>query len=146
MLDVGAGRMCKLSTALSKYGLKMHAIDPKIRLYKSELKQRSIQTISTQKFVCDDYARNGKGTDISGYDLILGLEPCDATEHIIRQCLKYDKPFDVLLCASPHDGLNGQKFKTYHDWFEHLNNISSEVNVSKWGNNYYASNTHEREM
>lgn len=43
ILDVGAGRMCKLSEALSKYGNAMYAIDPKIRLTPSEAVARGIR-------------------------------------------------------------------------------------------------------
>lgn len=136
VLDVGAGRMCNLSTALGKRGFKTTAIDPKIRLKDNEIKQRKIQKIIKQPFYCDEY---GKGTNISNFDLIVGLEPCDATEHIIRQSLKYEKPFEISLCYQAHDGLNGQKFATPEDWYEHLQQISNEINIQKNTDDYIVS-------
>lgn len=141
ILDVGAGRMCKLSESLAKLGNTLYAIDPKIRLSETEAKKIGIRGIKTQNFVCDEFSKNGKGTNIQNYDYIFGLEPCDATEHIIRQGLKYDKPFDVLLCGAPHKALNGKMFSTYSEWYEYLDSISSEVEVKKFGSSYYASNS-----
>lgn len=139
VLDVGAGRMCKLSQALVKYGNEMYAIDPNIRLLQLEARKMGI-AIKKDKFACDEYAKRRMGTLVDRYDHIIGLEPCDATEHIIRQSLKYDKPFDILLCATPHDSLNGKKFNSYEEWYVHLVKISSEVNINKIGSSYYASN------
>ena len=42
VLDVGAGRMCRLSQMLTKYGNEMYAIDSKIRLLPSEAKKMGI--------------------------------------------------------------------------------------------------------
>ena len=139
VLDVGAGRMCKMSEILTKYGNRMYALDPNIRLTRGEAAMKNF-SIKNAKFCCDDYANHHKGTLVDRYDHIIGLEPCDATEHIIRQGLKYDKPFDILLCASPHNGLNRQKFDNYIDWYCYLNSISKEVNITKVGGSYYASN------
>ena len=139
ILDVGAGRMCKLSEALTRYGNIMYAIDPNIRLEREETFFKNL-AIKKDKFYCDEYAKHGKGTLIDRYDHIVGLEPCDATEHIIRQGLKYDKPFDIMLCAAPHKALNGRKFESYVDWYLYLSSISSEIDISKVGESYYASN------
>lgn len=144
ILDVGAGRMCKLSEALAKYGNTLYAIDPNIRLSQNEAKKLGIKSIKTQRFICDDFAKGGKGTPVKEMDFIFGLEPCDATEHIIRQGLRYDKPFDVFLCGAPHDALNGRKFRTYEDWYKYLESISSEVDISRFGSVYVASNTKQQ--
>ncbi len=136
VLDVGAGRMCHLSTELGRRGFKVTAMDPKIRLRDNEIKPRKIQSIIKQPFYCDEY---GKGTDISNFDLVVGIEPCSATEHIIRQSLKYEKPFEVSLCYQAHDALNGQKFKTPEDWYKYLQQISNEINILKTSEDYIAS-------
>lgn len=146
ILDVGAGRMCKLSEALAKYGNSLSAIDPNIRLSKVEANKLGIKSVSTQKFLCDEFAKKGTGTPIYNYDYIFGLEPCDATEHIIRQGLKYDKPFDIFLCVAPHNSLNGKTFDSYEKWYEYLSSISSEVNISKFESTYVASNTSSPEI
>ena len=145
-MDVGAGRMCKLSSVLAKCGYKMYAIDPNIRLLPKEAGKLKISSMLKNKFVCDELALNGKGTNIQNYDLIVGLEPCDATEHVIRQAIKFNKPFEILLCASQHDGLDGTKFKTYLEWYEHLKGISSEVKITRKKNSYFASNVSEKEF
>ena len=146
ILDVGAGRMCKLSNVLAKYGYKMYAIDPNIRLSPQEASKQKIGSISKKLFLCDDFTPSGKGTNIQNYDLIVGLEPCDATEHIIRQAIKYDKPFEVLLCAAEHPALDGTTFKNYLEWYEHLKSISPEVKITQKNKSFFASNTNEREF
>ena len=146
IMDVGAGRMCKLSSVLAKCGYRMYAIDPNIRLTPKEANKLKIASISKNKFLCDEFSRTGKGTNVQNCDLIVGLEPCDATEHIIRQALKYDKPFEILLCAAQHDGLDGTKFKTYLEWYEHLKGISSEVKITKKKSSFYASNIAEKDF
>ena len=145
VLDVGAGRLCKLSRELTRLGFQTTAIDPNIRISASEAKAFKLKAVKTSKFFCDEFAKNGRGFDVSSFDLIVGLEPCDATEHIVRQSLKYDKPFDVLLCAAPHDALSGENFKTYEEWYDHLRKISSEIEISKKGSSYFATNV-EREF
>ena len=137
VLDVGAGRVCKTSTALGNLGYSVTAIDPNIRLETKELKERKIKSIIKRPFVCDEYS-NGNGTNITRYDLIVGLEPCEASEHIIRQSIKYDKPFDVTLCYQEHRALDGSKFRTPEEWYEHLAKISSEVCIEKVGSMYHA--------
>lgn len=139
ILDVGAGRMCKLSKALAKYGNTLYAIDPQIRLSQEETKESGIR-IYKENFICDRYAKSKQGTNVKKYDYIFGIEPCDATEHIIRQGLKYDKPFDVSLCAAPHRALNGKTFRNYEEWYEYLLSISKEVDIKKYDNSYYATN------
>lgn len=140
ILDVGAGRMCKLSQALARYGNTMYAIDPNIRLLPDEVRKMGIKSIKKELFICDEFAKNGIGTNVRNIDYIFGVEPCDATEHIIRQGLKYDKPFDILLCAAPHKSLDGKIFESYEKWYEYLNSISSEVQIKKFKTSYYASN------
>lgn len=151
VMDVGAGRMCRLSTLLAKNGAKMYAIDPNIRLSDEEAYGLGISQISTRTFVCDwALGRDGKGTNVRPMDVLVGLEPCDATEHIIRQGLKYDKPLDVLLCAAPHNSIDGRQFRTYEEWYEYLLSISSELDINQIGSSFIISNDPqmviEREM
>ena len=141
IFDVGAGRMCRLSRSLARLGCEMYAIDPKIRINNREAARWNIKSIEKKLFLCDEFAAGGCGTNIENFDLLVGLEPCDATEHIIRQCLKYDKHFEILLCAAAHDALSGRKFKGYEDWYKYLKSISSEVKIEKKDSSYYASNS-----
>ena len=139
ILDVGAGRICSLSKGLSEVGGRVTAIDTNIRLSNEELRKLKIASIK-KLFWCDEYSKNGIGTNIEKFDLVVGLEPCDATEHIIRQSLKYDKPFDVYLCGAPHKGLNGENFSTYKDWYNHLESISNDVLIIEHDGGFIATN------
>lgn len=144
ILDVGAGRICALSKILAEDGAKITAMDTNIRLSNVDLKRLKIKAIKSL-FRCDEYSKNGVGTDIKNFDLIVGLEPCDATEHIIRQALKYDKPFDLSLCVAPHKGLNGLTFGSFEEWYNYLKSISKEVSIFKRGNNFIATNSESLE-
>lgn len=140
ILDVGAGRICALSKAIAGQGGQVTAMDLNIRLSNEVLRKLKI-TVVKKLFRCDEYSKNGVGTNIDNFDLIVGLEPCDATEHIIRQSLKYDKPFDVNLCAAPHRSLNGKTFRSYKEWYNHLTNISKEVSIIENDCGFIATNS-----
>lgn len=139
VLDVGAGRVCALSNVLAKKGAKVTAMDTNIRQDSKILQKVKITGIK-KLFVCDEFSKTGTGTNIQRFDLIVGQEPCDATEHIIRQALKYNKPFDISLCASPHKSLDGRTFETYEQWYEHLAGISNEVSITKKDCGFVATN------
>lgn len=139
ILDVGAGRICALSKLIAQYGGKVTAMDTNIRLSNQALKQLQITAIK-KTFRCDEQDKNGIGTSIDKFDLVVGLEPCDATEHIIRQSLKYNKPFDICLCAAPHKSLNGQCFKTYTEWYNYLKSISQELSIIEDDCGFIATN------
>lgn len=140
VLDVGAGRLCHLSKNLADVGYQVFAIDPNIRISNKEAELMKIKHITKLKFVCDKFAETGKGTDITDYDFLIGLEPCDATEHIIHQGLKHDKPFDVQLCYAPHNALDGRKFKSVWQWYEYLQSISKEINIINHHGTFVATN------
>lgn len=127
VLDVGAGRVCKLSEYLVSKGYEVTAIDPNIRLLPNEAKKKKIK-VAKGLFTCDSEKK--KGTDITKYDLVVGLEPCDATEHILRQCIRYNKPSSVLLCATAHDAIDGTKFENMQAWYDYLNKLSPTTNIS----------------
>lgn len=145
ILDVGAGRICALSKVISEKGGKVTAMDLNIRLNNESLRKLKITPVK-KLFRCDEYSKNGVGTNIDNFDLIIGLEPCDATEHIIRQSLKYDKPFDVNLCVAPHKSLNGKTFRSYKEWYNYLTNISKEVHIIENNCGFIATNSKSIEL
>ena len=145
VLDVGSGRICSLARCIAEQGGKVTAMDINIRLTNQVLRKSKIMT-SRKLFRCDEYSKNGVGTNIDNFDLIVGLEPCDATEHIIRQSLTYDKPFDVNLCGAPHKSLTGETFRTYEEWYNHLSNISNEVYIIKNDCGFVATNNKNLEL
>lgn len=140
ILDVGAGRMCHLSQRLARSKFDMTAIDPNIRLTEEETQKANIQVFKN-KFYCDEFAsKDILSTDISKYDLLVGLEPCDATEHIIRQSLKYDKPFEISLCAAPHKTLTGEMPNNYELWYKYLKGISTDISINEKNDSFIATN------
>lgn len=142
ILDVGAGRVCSLSRAIANKGANVTAMDTNIRISNQHLKKAKIITIK-KLFCCDEFSKNGVGTDIAKFNIIVGLEPCDATEHIIRQSLKYNKPFEINLCAAPHKGLNGETFRTYKQWYDYLLKISKEILIIENDCGFIATNNEE---
>lgn len=143
ILDVGAGTMCHLADALCQKGYNVSAIDPNIKLSEEELKRYKFLAIKN-KFICDYSAGEGKGTDISKYNLLVGLRPCEATEHIIRQSLEYDKEFKIILCHCPAPNLeDGNKYVLSDDWFKYLSKISNKFDIQKVQNRYIASNSNK---
>lgn len=141
IMDVGSGRLCKLSQSLSKfYGDKMIAIDPNIRLTKFQAKNMGGFEIRKENFCCDEYSKTGNGTDIKEMDYLFGVHPSEATEHIIRQSLKYDKPFEIMLDDIPQKSLTGKEFVDCGYWYEYLMSISKEVKIKPHGDSFFATN------
>lgn len=112
VLEVGCGRTAKLSKLLS-YDFRMTAIDPKLAI-------KGLLNFAHIKGFFDE------NMPIDRFDLIIGLEPCEATEHIVRACVKARKEFVVVLCGVPHDAINGKTFDDVHDWYEYLVSIDRD--------------------
>jgi len=116
ILEVGCGRTARLSRFLSEKGFNMTAIDPQLNSI-----QEGIISIK------DTFSQN---SDIRMYDYVIGQEPCEATEHIVRACTAQKIPFLISLCGTPHKLISGQMPKNYEDWYNHLINISpSEIKL-----------------
>ena len=126
VLDVGAGKHCPLSEILATRGYLVKSIDPEILLNDNSAVQKGF-IIEKGLFLCDEFAPDGIGTNISDFDLIVAMQPCQATEHIIRQCTKYNKPFVIKLCADSHPCLSGEENATFKQWFSHLESIGETV-------------------
>lgn len=106
VLDVGCGPLADLSLELKKIGYDVTSIDPRV------------QEIKELKIIKELF--NYQTTEVANYDLIVGLEPCDATEHIIRSAISNNKNFAVSLCAAAHQGIDGQTFDSYKEWYDYL--------------------------
>ena len=70
-----------------------------------------------------------KKTSILDFDLIVGLEPCDATEHIIRSSMEHSISFAISLCAVEHDGIDGHKFANKEEWYKYLLSLTDEKGI-----------------
>lgn len=120
LLEVGCGRLGRLSKLLAKEGFLMTGIDPKL-----EVSSTDTIRFYKQKFDC-------KTAILDDYDYVIAQEPCDATEHIIRACLNQNKPFMISLCGSPHKLISGENPKDVYDWFDCLVNIAPDKLVFRW--------------
>ena len=115
ILEVGCGRTGRLSRMLSEEGFIMTGIDPILELQGTE----NISFIK-DKF---DY----KKTNISKYSYVVAQEPCDATEHIVRACVKQGVPFTISLCGVPHKLISGKMPRDVDEWYNYLLNISNYI-------------------
>lgn len=122
VLEVGSGRTCRLSRILEEKGFSMTCIDPKIDLeFVSEKNPKIIL----------DKSKFNQNYDLKDFDYVIAQEPCDATEHIIRACVKQNKPFIMTLCGVPHDSISGKQVKNVYDWWEYLTNISDTIRLRR---------------
>lgn len=117
ILEVGCGHKYKLSRILEHKRFDMTCIDPKVELPTEK------SNIIVKKEVFD------YNYDLSGYDFVIAQEPCDATEHIVRACVKQEKPFIIALCGVPHKLISGQEMEDVMDWYEYLLNISENNEI-----------------
>lgn len=114
ILEVGGGRTARLSRMLSEKGFEMTCIDPKLEI----INDSNVQFIKEQF----DYRK----FDLSTYDYVVAQEPCDATEHVVRACIKEQKPFIMTLCGVPHKLISGKQHKDVYEWYDYLVNIAKE--------------------
>lgn len=114
ILEVGGGRTGRLSRILSEEGFIMTCMDPKLEMESTE----------NVEFIKGVF--NYKRTDLSNYDYVIAQEPCEATEHIIRACVKQKKPFIIIPCGVPHKLISGKTPKDVNEWYEYLINIDSK--------------------
>ena len=134
MLEVGCGAG-DLSKLLTELGYEVTALD---YVKYNDLDKQGIEFFE-KEFTLD--------TDISDYDLVVGLHCCDATERVIRNCINNDKEFAVVVCEK-HQGLENNNIKNRKQYIKYLKNISSRLKVtdlpiyeflvnSHWGETIY---------
>lgn len=118
ILEVGAGRTCRLSRMLESEGFNMTCIDPKIE---AESIKKSNIVIKKEMF--------DKTYDLREYNFIIAQEPCDATEHIVRACVEQNKPFIITLCGVPHKLISGKNLENVYEWYGYLLDISTKNDI-----------------
>lgn len=86
-----------------------------------------------------------KDTDVSKYDLMLGIYPCEATEAIIESAIKNDKDFYVAMCGDAHssDGSRITKVAYREKVINTANNLALtngnyEMEVTKFDDPIYS--------
>lgn len=134
ILEVGCGGG-NLSKLLTSLGYKVTAID---YIKYNNLDKEGIE-FHEQEFTLD--------SDISKYDLIIGLHCCEATEIIIRNCITNGKEFAVVVCEK-HQGLENNTIKNRKQYINYLRNISNKLKITnlpiyeylmndRWGETIY---------
>ncbi|MBP5675155.1 hypothetical protein J6W91_02380 [Candidatus Saccharibacteria bacterium] len=113
ILEVGCGPRATMAHKLVKKGMQVTAIDPRLKEPSASFKK---------EYFTLDY-------DISSYDIVVGLEPCEAAELIIRACVRENKPFIMAPCGQPHERLNGQLDDNCLVWWDYLRNIHPGIEL-----------------
>lgn len=116
LLEVGCGRDARLSKLLSEKGYQMTAMDPKIMN----------ENADSEGVYCINDSFIFKETDITKYDAVIAQEPCEATEHIVRECVAECKNFVIVLCGVQHKLMNGEMPENVWEWYNYLENIDRE--------------------
>lgn len=157
VLDVGCGVLMNLSLELARYGYEVTGIDPTV-LTKEELldvrkklvRMKMLQNVREKEMekitIVKDHF-NYKVTNLESYDLIVGLEPCEATEHILRGSLMQNKSCIISLCATAHETLDGTTFENRFLWYDYLKSIDSKIIQQEiWiqGNHHILMYTNEK--
>ena len=134
ILEVGCGKIPRVSKLLAQKGYRMTAIDPSVsEKYISgkdndisgECQGRGLEREEI-KVNCIKGEFDFTKTDISEYDAIIAQEPCEATEHIIRACVANKKDFIIALCGAPHVLINGDEPESVKEWYDYLQEIGGE--------------------
>lgn len=114
ILEVGSGSIPILSHLIeNKYKTKVDIQDP-ITLFANYNKGNIFK---------EEFDEN---TDISNYDLIIGYNPCEASEAIIRNAIKSKKNFSIALCSCCHLPHN-YKEKSSEIWHNYLLDIAKRL-------------------
>lgn len=119
VLEVWAGSLPILASYLESKALSYDIMDPGTILEDVVgIKGRVIK----EKF--------SLATNITDYDLLIGYNPCAATESMIRNCLKNHKEFIIALCGCAFLPEN-YKVRTNKQWQKYLLQI-----IEKSGQDY----------
>lgn len=114
ILEVGAGIIPVLTNLMeNQFNIKIDCIDKKI-IFKYLVKGKIFE---------EDFSLK---TNISNYDLLIGYNPCGATENIIRNAINNQKEFCIALCGCSF--IPGEKNPP--KWHEELLKSAKELSNS----------------
>ena len=134
ILEVGSGSIPILAHSIeNKYKKKVDIQDP-ITLFANYTKGNIYKDLFNES------------TDISNYDLIIGYNPCEATENIIINAIKNKKDFSVATCGCCHLP-SKYKEKNPNLWHQYLIDIAQKlgknnykIKISYFSKNYHLEN------
>lgn len=127
VLDVGAGAFPLSSMVLAKKNKNVSAMDNFI-VSEEFLRERNVEP------------KNGfftERTNISDYDMVVGLRPCNAIGQIVEVCKKENKPYFLHLCNCGATDYALSKFRVMAgNWRQILPEIDNNIKFA----NVYATN------
>lgn len=115
ILEIGGGLYPALAYHINQK--QMHLEGGSITVYDNRLITEELDNIKLYK---QEFTLKN---DISNYDLIIGMMPCDATELIIRSAGANNKEFAVAMCGCVH--LNYPDY-CYNDYIEYIQSLARD--------------------
>ena len=118
ILEIGAGNIPILIKYLEEEKINVDIVEPNI-IFDNIIKGKIIKEKFTEK------------TNISNYDLIIGYNPCQATESIIKNAIKHNKDFCIALCGCcflPEKYTN----RTPEKWHKYLLDVAKKINKDNY--------------
>ncbi len=107
IVEVGAGRIPSFANLLAQEQLRIGK--GTVTIYEPLLVQLNPKypnmTLNKTEF--------DENTDITNADLVVGIMPCEATESILANAIKHQKPFYVAMCGCVHSPLSSMSMLGY---------------------------------
>lgn len=132
IMIVAVGNDLELPLFLKNHGYKITVIDKCLNeKLLSQYKNEGINAIPGE-FYCDDEKGDCKGTNIKDVNCGVAIAACGATEGMIRQFSKYDKPFILIPCNCIHNSrIDRIIFKNHDEYIRFLCSFSEKINYSE---------------
>ena len=118
ILEIGAGTIPILAKYLNDKKINVDILEPNIIF-----DNLTIGRVIKKKF--------DEKTNIQKYDLLIGYNPCGATEDIIKNAINSNKDFCIALCGCcflPE----GYKKRTPNEWHKYLFDIANKLGKDKY--------------
>ena len=123
--DIAGGRG-NLSYYLHKLGYNSTIIDSRFTKLPAWM-IKTLRKLSVKKGKLIEIPRivnKVQDVDLSSFDLVVGLHPDEATEHVIIKAIKYNKSFAIVpCCVFPIDG----KKRSEINWIEYLASLAPNI-------------------
>lgn len=125
ILEIGGGCFPVFAKYVAKEQLKCKS--GKITVYDPKLVTKRINHVRLIRRQFD------KLVDISDYDLITAIMPCNVAELIIKQASAYHKELFLVLCE--HERFDNYSYPTQADWENHIRELmyldSNEFDITE---------------
>ena len=127
--DVGGGHG-NLSYYLYELGYTSTIIDSRVTRLPGRL-QRVMKKKSRKQGRVVEIPRivgDVQDVDLQPFDIVVGLHPDEATEHMVRAAINLGKDFAIVpCCVFPIDGVK----RSQQCWFEYLASLSADIDTAE---------------